>query len=456
MKTGRRTGILASVVAIVLVVFFLVPLVPYSVAVSIPSNIFGKPYNTCVPILDKWNSRGYNETAMAQYRECLTQNAYPPSSMTGYAPLSYRLLGIGSPPYPSYALISQGWKSSLAFFHGPRLSYVLGSSTSLGSPGFLFSNHTALNPGGIIDVEDARLWPAGIGLLNFTVLIRNVGQSDIYIPQVGFIYPGYGSNRTYGGVTWLSPVGGLWGCSSPVVGFGYLAPGHSCEAYYMVDTNPALQAGSNYTLTVVVSGGYYQSPPTYTLSGTQTVITTTFAPYSGTLTDFVVVKSFSVQYPGTGPNAQWMGAFMQLVNGQRGGIPLAEDPALDSFAQARFETASSVYQISDYGFDNQSASYFNGTGKISTEEILFPSYYSPSAFVGVLQKDAPGHWDGLLNTAYTHYGYYVGDAPSVEFSVSCPVTEITQRNVNITQVAIQNGCSYKVDTVTWLLIVLSS
>ncbi len=69
-----------------------------------------------------------------------------------------------------------------------------------------------------------------------------------------------------------------------------------------------------------------------------------------------------------------MGAFMQLVNGQRGGAPLVEDPALDSFARARFETASSVYQISDYGFDNQSASYFNGTGKISTEEILFPSY----------------------------------------------------------------------------------
>lgn len=457
MNVGRRgrLGISASAVALALLVFFLAPVVPYSVAFTIPGNIFGKPFDTCVPILSRGSSSTYNATKQAEFEACLNQNAYPPTAVTGYAPLSYSLFGYGRQPFPQYALVSQGWRSSLVFFDGSGISFALGSSNGL-TPSYLFTNHTVLNPKGVLDVEDARIWPAGSGYLNFTIGVRNIGQSDVYINQVGFLYSGYGTNRTYEGVRWLAPTGASWACGSAAAGIGLLKAGYACDAYSLAGPNPNLQAGGNYTLLVVVSGAYYTPPVSIPVSGTQTVVTATGVPYGGPNTDFVYVKSFTVEYPGNGPNAEWMKGFIQLVNGYRGDAPLTEDPALDNFAQTRFETASSNYQISDFGFDNQSAQYFAGSGKLSTEEILYPSNYSPSAFVGVLQKQAPAHWAGLLDRSYVHFGYYIGNAPSVEFNLSCPVTEITQRNVNITQIAIQNGCKYEVNAVTWLLIVLSS
>ncbi|HEV2120523.1 MAG TPA: hypothetical protein VGS11_10550 [Candidatus Bathyarchaeia archaeon] len=149
-------------------------------------------------------------------------------------------------------------------------------------------------------------------------------------------------------------------------------------------------------------------------------------------------------------------AFMSTVNNQRGSVSLTEDPSLDAFASTRFNTAVSNYTISDFGFDSQAASFFAGTGRISTEEILYPQTFGPAAFAGYLQQSAPSHWEALVNRAYTKYGFHLGYGPVVEFATGCPVNEITARNINITQLAIANGCKYEIHNEVWLLLILSS
>jgi hypothetical protein len=162
-----------------------------------------------------------------------------------------------------------------------------------------------------------------------------------------------------------------------------------------------------------------------------------------------------VNYPGAGLNTAWVQAFVSATNSHRTEA-LSEDPGLDAFAMQRFQTAVSEYGISDYGFDSQSQSFFAGTGRISTEEILYPKTFAPSEFISYLQKYAPGHWSGLVDRGYTKFGYYLGTGPVIEFGSNCPVTEIIGRNVNITQLAISNGCQYSTDNEIWLLLILSS
>ena len=217
-----------------------------------------------------------------------------------------------------------------------------------------------------------------------------------------------------------------------------------------------LVAGKAYPMTMVVIGtetiGMQNLTETSQVGQTTTTFTFPFPEYSS----FVYVQTFDVVYPGAGPNSAWVQSFIGIVNSQRGSNHLVEDQGLDTFAASRFQTASSNYAISDYGFDTQAAAYFNGSGRVYTEEILYPETFSPDGFSSYVQQYAPGHWTLLVDPLYSRFGYYIGTSPTIEFSTSCAVTEISQRNVNITQIAIENGCQYKVVEDTWLLLVLSS
>lgn len=457
MKVGRSgyAGMAASAAVIALLVFFSVPLVSYSSSFNIPNNTLGRPEEFCSPILSNGQNGTvrtitFNDTLGKEFEACLAKNAYPPATINGSSPLSYPVLGYGSPPYPKYALAVQGQESLLVSFDGSRVAYVMGPFDA-----------TTLNPQGIVSVENATITQGSSGTLNFTAIIKNVGTRWIGNVGVLFDYPGYGTNSTMDGLTWhTTPFSNYL----PSCALSGIEPGATCKASYLGGSNATLESGKAYPLRVIVTGYIFlqsgsETSAASTASGPSTTSTEGSATYIGPLFEgggFVIVSTSEVPYPGSGPNAEWVREFIAAVNAQRGGAPLTEDPGLDSFAQTRFDTAVTNYAISDYGFDNQSAAYFGGTGRISNEEVLYPSYLSPAAFAGYIQQFAPGHWNLLVDTAYTRYGFYLGYGPAVAVALGCPVTEITGRNVNITQIAIQNGCKYKVEDVTYLVIVLSS
>lgn len=457
LRRAGYAGLGATAAVVALLVFFNAPTVSYSASFNIPDNIFGRPNQMCSPIL-RGGQTGtvqtftVNATLEKEFNACLAKNAYPPATINGSAPLSYAVLGFGAPPYPQYALAVQGEESLLVFFEGSRAAYVEGPFEAV-----------TLNPSGIVSVENATIIQGSSATVNFTATIKNVGNAWVGNIRVYFDYPGFGTNSTKDGLTWHSSAFANYLPSCALSG---IEPGASCRVSYLGASNPTLESGRAYTLRCIVTG--FTSAPLQAESVTSTTATTagpstnstsgstTFTESPSSPGGFVVVSATEVVYPGSGPNAEWVREFIAAVNAQRGGTPLTEDTALDSFAQTRFNTAITNYTISDYGFDSQSAAYFGGTGRISTEEILYPSYLSPAAFATYIQQYAPGHWNALVNTGYTKFGFYLGNGPAVGIAIGCPVTEITARNVNITQIAIENNCKYQVEDVTYLLIVLSS
>jgi hypothetical protein len=417
LNLSRRKYAGLGLIACVLGVgfFLFAPVVTYSTSFSIPRN-FGSHGNVLQPV-----------------------------SIVGQAPLAYSLLGYGSGPYPDVALVSQGNGTALVYFHGSKIVMAEGPLGLFGRVP-LFPGPVILYPPGSIQITNVNLTPSANGLLNFSAIITGVPYTSYGRPfiSVYFDYPGYGSNTTSNGVVWHTPLSSIE-CSVGLNG--------DCLVSRVVAASPTLLQGESYPMTIVVFGMLVTglSNSTSVNQAGQTLVQN--VPETSS---FVYVQKASVTYPGAGPNAAWVQAFFNLVNAQRGSGSFTEDSALDSFAKLRFQTVVSKYVITDYGFDNQSAAYFNGTGKISTEEILYPGTFAPDDFVSYLQQKAPGHWSALVNLAYNSYGYYLGYGPVVEVNTGCPVTEISQRNMNITAIAIQNGCKYKVLDETYLLIVLSN
>jgi hypothetical protein len=404
----RRNAGLGLLLAVVGAGFFLLaPVVPYSLSFSIP-----------------------------RYLDLHSQ-LLPPVPINGLAPLSYPLLGFGSGPYPDVTLVTKENQTAIVYLHG--------SSIVMAEGPFRFEGPVALYAPGTIQVTNVVLTPAANGLLNFSAIITGAPSTSFgpAVMHVYFDYPGYGFNTTINGVIWHTPFAEV-GCKA--------GPNGACVVSRAIAASPTLLTGQPYPMTVVVVGALRTGQENHTTVDQmgQTI------SYQLPLTSFFVyVQRLGVTYPGAGANAAWVQAFFNLVNHQRGSKTLTEDSALDSFAMTRFQTAVSNYVITDYGFDKQSAAYFNGTGKISTEEILYPGTFAPGDFVSYLQQKAPGHWDALVNLAYNSYGYYLGYGPVVEVNTGCPISEISQHNVNITAIAIQNGCKYKVLNETYLLIVLS-
>ena len=452
-------GLGASLGAAVVIFFLAVPVVSYSVSFNIPNNTIGRPVVVCAPIIQpeiKDNTITANATLDKEYQACLQKNAYPPTALTGTSSLSYSMFGVGSPPFPSYALAVQGEESLLVTFRGLSVAFVEGP----------FGGQTRLNPPGLISVDRLAILQGEAGTLNFTATIHNISNDTLEISQAFFDYPGLGTNHTSGGLNWHTSE--FWQ-GYPCLGSGgvfALSPGGACVVHDVSGPEASLVPGKSYPLKLVVAGFPYSNQPqmeatTTTTQSTEQNNTTTsssatlsvvgeFYPPGG----FVSVFTEQATYPGSVPNAEWVNEFISQVNSHRQ-TPLTETPSLDAFAQQRFKTASSQPYISDYNFTQDADAWFGVSAASATEVLLFPAYLSPDAFVSFLQSSAPQHWSALTNPDVGKFGYYVGQGPYFEAAPSCPVSEVPG-GVNITQYIESRGCTVTpVPDATWLVIVMT-
>jgi len=427
----QRVLLVLSVVGIV-VVLLVTPIVPVSY-----SFVFHDNYTQAAISCDQLSNSTLRNSCFDQYR-------YPPAALRGVTSLSYLISGLGPPPLPSTTIVTQGLAVALVHYDRSGIAYAEGP----------FEAPIALNPPGVVRVVDPEVLPGPNGVISFSAVITNIGSTSFQIVGAYFDYPGYGINDTVDGVVWHSGSTAAESC-----GDSGLAPGQSCPVALPLGPDDSLQTGAEYPLTWVVVGFDPQLPQLEPNGSAVALFGLQGARPGFVGCNFVYVQTNSVPYPGaTSPmiDATWVHTFVGLVNAGRGAIPLSEDAALDAFAQSRFETAVTQYEISDFGFDAQAAAFTNGTGTVLNEEILYPNGTSPSDFVTYLRATAPGHWNELTSGVYSRYGYFVASGPAVAFSQACPVKEVIGRNVNITQLAIQNGCQYKVENELWLLIVLGS
>jgi uncharacterized protein YkwD len=160
-------------------------------------------------------------------------------------------------------------------------------------------------------------------------------------------------------------------------------------------------------------------------------------------------------------NSTWVSQFFSIVNQYRqstGAPPLQYCPWLDNFAHIRFETMIQNPAISHYGFDQDYNEYLGQYQDFLSvgEEVLYPDGYTPKDYVQFLQSEAPIHWNGLLDSNYMYYGYYIGYGPTYAIIGSCPVTEILGPNINVPQYLQSHGCSVEIENSTWLVIELSN
>jgi uncharacterized protein YkwD len=159
-------------------------------------------------------------------------------------------------------------------------------------------------------------------------------------------------------------------------------------------------------------------------------------------------------------NSTWIFQFFDIVNQYRqsiGAPSLQYCPWLDNFAHVRFETMIQNPAISHYGFDqdyNEYLSQYQDFLSVS-EEVLYPDGYTPKDYVQLLQSEAPIHWEGLIDSNYTYYGYYIGYGPTYVTIGSCPVTEIVG-SIDVPQYLQSYGCSVELENATWLVIELSN
>jgi len=160
-------------------------------------------------------------------------------------------------------------------------------------------------------------------------------------------------------------------------------------------------------------------------------------------------------------NSTWVFQFFSIVNQYRqstGAPPLQYCPWLDNFAHIRFETMIQNPAISHYGFDQDYNEYLSQYQDFLSvgEEVLYPNGYTPKDYVQYMQSNAPIHWEGLLNSNYMYYGYYIGYGPTYAIIGSCSVTEIPGPNINVPQYLQSHGCSVDIENDTWLVIELSN
>ena len=362
----------AGVLILVLLVFFLAPVVPYVQPASL---------------------RGSS------------------TSVWGFATPSYSLLGDGSPPYPPAKLVTVGDHSAIAYFDGGRLVSV----EDAGPAGVSF------DPREVVWVQTAQVTSFDFGFLNITVRVQNLGLTPIEGAIVYLSMYGFSANSTVGGLVLIQP---------KVVGScpGQMSPGETCV---VSQTTPnLLPANRSVNFYAEVRGSVNGGP-------------------------FIYRQGFSEGYPTGGVGPLWVSAFMDRVDHARGAL-LSQNETLDQFAELRFDTASTHYQISDYGFANSSTEYFGPKwGAQVTEELLFPGAFSPDNFAVYLSEFAIGHWETLLEGTYTQFGYYVGHGPTFLAGVPCSIYEVDGSGVNIPQYFQSRGCTTSIVPSTWLVIVLS-
>ena len=172
----------------------------------------------------------------------------------------------------------------------------------------------------------------------------------------------------------------------------------------------------------------------------------------------ITKETYSYSISAQALNQEWTSTFIGIVNGARNSSAMVESSTLDQFAKLRFSTAVGQPDISDYGLYADEASFFgaNSTGTQLVEVLLYPAMpsESPSSYASQIQRSAPGHWSALTDKDFTHFGYFVGTGPYEVVQQPCPVFEIPNGGINITQYFESAGCSVSLQQSTWLVIIL--
>ncbi|HVC58501.1 MAG TPA: hypothetical protein VND15_03445 [Candidatus Acidoferrales bacterium] len=186
------------------------------------------------------------------------------------------------------------------------------------------------------------------------------------------------------------------------------------------------------------------------LKNSQPVVNTTTTLSS---TSTVIQSTLSTAYTTTisqiSPTNMWATQFFENVSTERG-ASYNYCPALSQFAEVRFNTQVSNYEISHYGVSQDNQQY----GIYDAEEILFQSG-SPAEYASQLSVDDPLHWQLLTDTSYTYYGYYIGNGPDVE-SFCNPPPEIPGPNINVSQYLESKGCTPITETATYFIVELDN
>ncbi|MDE1853578.1 MAG: hypothetical protein KGI38_07515 [Thaumarchaeota archaeon] len=420
MFSKKIKAVAVGLVALSIVGLFLVPVVTYSQSVNI-WYAYKNGVRTC-----SLSGGIINATNEAAYARCLASYKYPPANITGYSSISYRLMGIGFPPYPAYVLVTQGNFSALAYFSGTKL---------IAAEGICCYANTTVDPPNVIAIQNVTFGLTNFGLLNVTVSLKNIGQAQVTRGPIGSLdpegrsalvsieVPGYGTNSSQGGLTWIG-ANFLGACSG-----GPLSPGSTCAASGTVpDTLPY---NRTFTYYIEVQGFAGGNP-------------------------FIYREGFQGHRPSSGVDSAWVGQFIGAVDKARGGVTLSENSTLDRFASLRFSTAVSQPDISDYGLSADTASFLPGSGAspMILELLFFPGSSGPLTYATELQQIAPGHWSALTNTAYSQFGYFIGSGPYEFVNLPCPVLEVPSAGINITQYFEQAGCTVGLQQTTWLVIIL--
>lgn len=397
-----------ALVVLLLVTFFLVPLVPYVQPVSVP-GVYSPGFNQCIAEVSQSNIT----LAALERQNCESKYAYPPASLVGFATPAYSLFSYGSAPFPTQKVVAEGNRSALAFFSGSRLVAV----EDAGGAGVI------VDPSQVVDIAAAQVTSFDFGFLNITVQFMDYSSYPLDNSAVYLSMTGFSSNETVHGVPLITPK--LLGACVPT-----LAPGRFCRVSTVAPNN--LPVNRTFNFYPEVRGSVQGTP-------------------------FLYREGFEEAYPRGGVGPIWVRDFIDQVDRARGGVDLFEKPSLDAFAALRFKNASRVYQTSDYGFAADAEAYFGqNQSETVVEVLLYPGVFSPDTYPTFLSEYAPGHWAALINTDFTKFGYFEGIATYYAVSVPCPVYEIPGPGINIPQFFEQYGCSTTPAPTVWLVIILST
>lgn len=173
---------------------------------------------------------------------------------------------------------------------------------------------------------------------------------------------------------------------------------------------------------------------------------------SGTNTQPNIIQSIDSNVGGPTIDAQWVQQFMASVNSARqaqGLQAMTESSSLDQFAQQRLqlETEGNHWEITHYGYQDIPP----GIGEV----VFYPDSFTPSSYVTNIQTDAPLHWNLLMDSSLSSFGFALGPGITLGVYQPCSVTELPGPGINITQYYQQYGCSTTQETVTWLVIDMS-
>jgi hypothetical protein len=406
-----RKVVLVAVAVVLLVLAFVLPVIPYSVS-------FGAPYNYNQHIAGQCEATFQANKNFSELQACLRGAALPPATVTGYASAVYGLFGLSTGPFPSVMIAKQGNVSFLLHFQGARISYIDMIPIDSSLP-------PDLNPSGVVRVDNVSIGQWAFARLNFSARVTNIGAKRLWNVGVSFNYPTYGTNGSFGSVRTYLPEGAT--CAA------YLDPGASCTGSLTLNQSSRLLTNQYYPMILEVSGSYSLTVPSQS---------------------FIYVDTTSVPYPGVGLNSHWVQAFIQAIVQRRNGSTLTENKTLDEFAAFRFTTLRAKFQISDYNFTTDYNRFFTTSKPAILEEILYPEGKDPVLYPDYLKSTAITHYSDLLNTAYSHYGYFFGTGPAVEVGPGCTATEVPGPGIDLIQWATSHGCSYVIADEVWFILIL--